>query len=143
MEKGIKRGEGEITHMLMINRVELALVDHVFHIRHFNYQNAIVLEGEVKAANESIKVCHVREDVMSVNKIGLLSLGGKLGGQLFAEKLAYGRYVALRLRDARHVSGRLNPEDRDPRPFVILEKIAVITGDFHNQALVIEAAFFL
>ena len=55
-EQLTERREREITQVLMIDRVELAAIDQVFNIRHFDDRNAFRFQQETQALNKSIEI---------------------------------------------------------------------------------------
>src|SRR5437762_2881790 len=117
----IKRRERKVTKMLVIDRIELTAVDHVFHVRHFNDQDAILLKNEPKATHKSIKLGDVRQNIIGVNDVGSLPFVEEACRQLFVKELADRRYAALHLGNARDISSRLNSQNGNARLFVILQ----------------------
>ena len=64
--------------MLVVDRVELAVVDQVADIGRLDHRHAVVLEQRRDAGDEAVGVRHVRQDVVGVDDVGPAALGDQL-----------------------------------------------------------------
>ncbi len=76
-EEVVQRGDREVAQVLVVDGVELAVVDEILDVRHLDDCNAVVLEQARDAAHEAVGVGHVGEDVVGVDDVGPLALGGQ------------------------------------------------------------------
>ena len=69
-EQLVQRRHGEVAQMLMIDRVELAVVNEVHQIRTLDHRHAVILEDDPDALDEPVEVRHVRQHVVRQEHIG-------------------------------------------------------------------------
>src|SRR5436190_6984884 len=133
-EKTVKRGEGVITQMLMINSVKLNLIKHVFDIRSLDDCDAVRLKDCRDSCDEARKLGNVGQHVVGVKYVGRDARGAQSHGCLDAEKIAFGP-DAIRIGNRRDIASRLNPQDSHAPRDVMLEQVSVIAGGFDDQAV--------
>src|SRR5437588_486325 len=95
VETAIERGHGEVTEMLVVNRVKLALIEERLDVWHLDDRPAIILEQRANPGNETVEVRHVGQNVVSVKEVGARSLARKRLSQFPAEKFAESRNPIL------------------------------------------------
>ncbi len=69
-EEADERREREVTEMFVVNRVELAVVDHVAHVRRFHHHHAARRQQRVEAADNPGQIGHVRQHVVGMDNLG-------------------------------------------------------------------------
>src|SRR3989442_14317853 len=97
--------------MLVIDRIELGVIDHVADIRHFDDDDTVILQQQAKTAHDAVEVRDVRQHVIRMNDVGALVLFRELLRELRAEEFANRRYAAS-YGYTRDIAGRLDAEDR-------------------------------
>ncbi len=55
-EQGVQRGQGKIAEVLVVDGVELAMVQQVFHVRHLDHDDAIVLQHGFHALDHPVEI---------------------------------------------------------------------------------------
>ena len=138
-EQAFDRGDREVAEMLVIDRVELAVVDQVAHVVHLDHGDAVVLEQRRDSVDESVRVRDVREHVVGMHDIGPAALGDELCRQLTAEELLP-RVDAFVPRSRRRPRRRLDPEHLDSGSHVVLQQIAVVARELDHKAHGVELA---
>ena len=78
---------GEVTEMLVIDRVELGALDHVAHVRHFDHRDATRRQHRRDPAHEAVQIGDVRHDVQPEQHVGALALGHQARREIAAEEL--------------------------------------------------------
>jgi hypothetical protein len=130
----VESREREIAKVLVVNRVELAVLDEVAHVRAFDDRDSTAVEHRRKTGNDTIQVGHVREDIVRVNDVGAKPLRRELVGELIAEEANDGSNPLL-LRDLCDVLCRFDPEDRNAASLVVLQEVTVVAGDLGREAV--------
>jgi hypothetical protein len=120
--------------VLVVDRVELVLVHELEQVGELHRDHAARLEQELHAADEIIDVRHVRQHVVAEQEIRPALLGGDRGRGLPAEELD-GRRDALGDRGLRDVRCRLDAATRHAARDEVLQQIAVVARDLHDQRL--------
>ena len=67
-----------VAQVLVIDRVELAVIDQVFHVRRFGDERPGVFQNRRDARDEAVGVGDVRHHVVRVNDVRFLPFGGEL-----------------------------------------------------------------
>src|SRR5262245_50634039 len=122
----------------MVNRIELAPVDHVLDVRRFDDDDALVLEERCQPTQNTVEIGDVREHVVSVDDIGPVVVPAEARGKLFAEELGQRWNAPLALGYFGNVGCWLDAQHRHSRSLVVLQKITVVAGDFYDETLVAE-----
>ncbi len=133
LEEIPQRGHGEIAQVLVIDRVELAVIDQILDVRRFDYRDSVILQQRRDSFHEAVGVGHVREHVVAVNDVGSLALRDQLRGELVTEERQQ-RIDALGPRGFNGARGGIDAEHRDPAGLVILEQIPIVARKLDDQA---------
>src|SRR5205085_7428060 len=123
------------TEMLVLDGIELAAINHLFDIRNFYDDHAIVFQQTRKAAHDAVEISDVSQYVVGMNNVCANTCGRKFFGQSIAEEIADGRNRTFALGNARDVGCRLYAQNRNARALVVLQQIAVVACDLYNQTL--------
>jgi hypothetical protein len=124
--------------MLVVDGVELDAIHQVLHIVILNNGKPIRFEKGVDPLNHAVEVGNMRYDVVGMDDIRAAPLRPKPLGERYTEELADGRYAAA-TGDGGNIQSGLNAENGNTLLLVGPEKIAIVAGDFGNQAVMIEA----
>ena len=68
----IERGQREVAQVLVVDRVELAVVEHVLDVRHLDHRHAVRLQQRPDAGDEAVQIGDVGEHVVGVEDVGAL-----------------------------------------------------------------------
>ena len=120
--------------MLVVDRVELPLLHQSQEVREFHGQNPVRGQQNFHARDEVVQIRDMGEDVVAGQEIRPDAFRHQLPGIGLAEELHSGG-DALLLRRRGDVGRRLDTEDRDPRFFEILEKVAVVARQLYHQGV--------
>ncbi len=134
LEEILECGYGEVTQMLVIDRVELTVIDEILDIRSFDHRDAVVLQQSGNASHESVRVGHVSQNVVAVDDIGSLALCYELDGQLMSKESEQ-RLDPLFARRFYRSRRRVDAEHRNATRLVVLQQIAVVARQLHHEAL--------
>ena len=131
LEEVHERGERVVSEMLVIDRVELAAIDHLLDVRDLEHGDAVILEEQPNPAHEAVDVGHVRQHVVAEDHVCAGPLGDQAARQPLSEELRDRGDPALPgyLRD---IDSGLDSEHRDPRLAKELEQITIVAGDFDD-----------
>src|SRR4051812_21142728 len=118
--------------MLVIDRIEFKVVNQTLEIRHFDYGNAVILQGLPNALDEAVQVGHMSEHIVGVDNVGAVTFANKLPCQLEGEERLQRRH------SDRHgcLGGTccwVYPKNWNTSFHVILQKIAVVACELDNQ----------
>ncbi len=138
-EEVIERGERVVAEVLVIDRIELAVVDHLLDVRRLDHRDAVLLEEDADPLHDAVEVRHMGEHIVRVHDVRALPGRRQPRRDRRVEELRDGRDAAL-LGDLRDVARRLDAEHGDARLPVILEQIAVVAGDLDGEARAAKAA---
>ena len=89
--------------MLMINRVEFAMLDHVAEVRKFQHRYALRAENFANACDKSVQVGDVRQYVVGMQNVGAAAVGAESLRQRETEELGEGRNPLLFYGNTRDV----------------------------------------
>jgi hypothetical protein len=124
---------GEIAQVLVVNRVELAMVDQVPDIRSFDNRDAAFLQQRSDAVDDTSEVGDVREHIVRVDHIRAVPFRDQLLSERAPEEiLTYGDACLSRRR--RGPGRGVNAEYGDTTLDVVLEQVAVVRRDLHHEA---------
>ncbi len=73
-EKVIKGGHGEVAQMLVVYRIELAMVDQILYVRHLNDSHPLVFQQDTNSFHKAVCVSYMSQYIVCVDHIGLASL---------------------------------------------------------------------
>src|SRR5687768_3674285 len=104
----------------MVDRVELAALNRIAHVGHFDDGGTVSGEEEGYAFNEAVEVGDVREDVVGVDDFGLHTFGAHLPGKLAGKECHPSRNAALDCL-LRRLAGRVDAEDGNTLARIELE----------------------
>src|SRR6185437_941651 len=107
-------------------------------MRKLNSDHASRREKDLQSGNEIVNIWNLGEDVVAKQQISALTLGHELARRIHAKEF-HERRDSLVDRHCCYVCCRLDPKNRDFRGNKVLQKIAVIAGDFYRQTALIEA----
>ena len=130
----IERCQRVVAQVLVIDRVEFDVVDQVLDVRRFDHHDPVVLEQRPKSLHHAVEIGHVCQDIVRMNHVGPLASVSQTLGDGCLKKLADGRH-ALLLRDPRDVACRFHAQHGNAGLHVVLQQIAVVAGNLHNQAV--------
>src|SRR4051812_2809482 len=65
-EKAIERGGGEVAEVLVVDRVELAAIEHLLYVGDLDHRNSVGAEEPGDSVDEATQVSDVRQDVVGV-----------------------------------------------------------------------------
>ena len=86
-EQVIERGHREVAEMLVIDRVELAVLDQVDHVGHLEHREAVrLLEQNRDPRDQAVQVRDVGEHVVGDDQIGGAALGPQSTGERRARR---------------------------------------------------------
>ena len=137
-EQVIERGDRKVAEVLVIDRVELAVLDQVDHVGHLeNRDPAGLLQQNGYPRHQAIEVRHMGEHVIGDDQIGGATLGPEPAGEGAPEEILERRHSGLdggcgRCRrgiDAEHGNAALDE---------VLQHVAVVAGDLDHQGFGIE-----
>jgi hypothetical protein len=131
---------GKVREMLVVNRVELELVEHVDHIRHFDHKHAILSEQSEHCPDKAIKIIHMSEDIRTHNRFRGAALPKDSRGHVLVEERSEGLY-ATPLRDRGDIRCGLYPQWPYPMGLRVLQEGPVIASNVHDEASPGEAEF--
>jgi hypothetical protein len=123
--------------VFVIDRVELAMVDEVLHVRELQHRDAVVFEEPPDAGHEVVLVGDVREHVVADDDVGLDAVGDEFVGVFEAEEALLRGYANL-ARRSRGTRRRIDTEDRNTLFHEVAEQVPVVAGDLDDQRLGIE-----
>ncbi len=123
-----------IAQMLVIDRVEFDLFDQVLDVRRFDHHDPVVLEQCPKPLHDSVEIGHVCQDIVRMNHVGPLASVSQALGDGCLKELADSRHTLL-LRDPRDVASWFHTQYGNAGPHVVLQQVAVVAGNFHNQTV--------
>src|SRR5713226_3034201 len=124
--------QGEVREMLMVDRVKLILLDQLQQVRELERQNPSGLEQDLDSSNKVAEIGNLRQNIVADQQIRLFTLRSQLSSQPLAKKLHQCRNLLL-LGNFRHVGGRLNAQHRNLFLDKVLQQVAIVAGQFHNQ----------
>ena len=116
--------------MLVIDRVKLALRDHVHGIRKLQHSASLWRQQFAQAGDEVVCVRRMREDVVRQNQISRL-FSGQFAREWFGEKI-HARVDAASPRNCRNIVRRLNPQMRHTGLGKVPKEIAIVASDLYH-----------
>ena len=131
-EQLIERRDREVAQVLMVDRVELAVVDQIDQIGHLQDRDAVLFEQGGDALDQAVQVGHVGEHVVGEDHVGAPALGLEPGRELAAEEFDQGRYAGPD-RGRRRGLGGIDAQDRDAALDEVAQQVAVVAGDLDHQ----------
>ncbi len=134
LEQILQRRDREVAQVLVVDRVELAVIDQIPHVGRFDHGDAGVFEQCGDAGHETVGVGHVCQHVVGVNHVGSLALRGELCGELRAEE-GQQRIDTLGASRRYGTGSRVDAQHRDAPGVVVLQQVAVVAGELDDQAL--------
>ncbi len=139
-EQPVQGRQRVVAEVLVVDRVELALGDHVAHVRRLEDRHAIVGQQQLEAADEAVEVGNVGEHVVGVHHRGALALGAQTPSHLVAEELGDRRDASLLDGHLRDVHRGLDAQHLHPGALVELQEVAVVAGHLDDERRRAEAA---
>src|SRR6516164_4461329 len=137
----IQGGYGEVAEMFVVNGIEFAMVDEILHVGHLDNRDAVVLQQETNALNETVQIGNVGEDVVADDHVGSLATCRPLPSETLAKKRTERRHTDLLRRPGRAL-GRVNAENRDAMFNKVLQQVTVVAGQFNDQAVRVQSTVF-
>ena len=122
----------------MVDRVELALLDQVGEVGHFQHGKARGLQQQRDARDQAVQVRDVRQDVVGEDQVGHAAFIAQLLGERAAEEGVEGRHAGGD-RGLRGRPCRIDPQDRHAARDEVAQQVAVVAGDLDHQRAGIEA----
>src|SRR5262245_13699705 len=119
----------------MVDGVELAAIDHVLDVRHFDDHYSVIFDKGREPTHYPVKIRDVREHVVGVNDVSLHALPAKVQGEVFVEEVGQRRNAALAASNLGDVDRRLDAENGNSRLLVVLKQVAVVTGDLDDETV--------
>ena len=126
--------ERKVRKVLVIDRVELALLDELHQMRKLQGDHAVRRQQLFQTRHEVVEVGHVGQDVVADEKICAPILVENICGSVTSEVPHFDGY-APRLGDLRDVGRRLDAEHVEATRGKMLQEIAVIACDLDNAAV--------
>src|SRR5438874_13586942 len=116
--------------MFMVDRIVLVLFDEPKKMWKLNRDRSFRLEDQLHASDEIIQIRHMRQNIVSDQKICLLARSRQLSSRFGAKEFqqSWDSFLLCRASD---ILGRLNSQDRDAPGRKILQQVAVIAGDLN------------
>ena len=137
-EKAVERGQREVAEVLVIDRVELDVIDQLLEVRSFDDDDAVRFQNRLETRDDSVQIGDVGENVVGVNDICPFTVSRELLGEITAEEFADRADPFFGLRHARDVASRFDTENGDARLLVPLEQVAIVAGDFDDEAACVQ-----
>src|SRR5438045_2284463 len=81
-EQRFERGQAEIKNMLVVNRVELALLDKIGGVRELKDDSALRLEQRAQTRNKIIRVWRMSKNIVAQDQVCSATFCGQFLGQL-------------------------------------------------------------
>ena len=131
-EQLVERGDREVAQVLMVDRVELAVVDQIDQIGHLQDRDAVLFEQGRDALDQAVEVGDVGQHVVGDDHVGAPALGLEPGRDLATEELVEGRDPGAD-RGRRRRLGRIDALDRDAALDEVAQKVAVVARDLDHQ----------
>ena len=125
--------EREVGEVLVVDGVELVAVHQPGQVGELDRDHPAGGEQQLDAGHEVVQVGHLGEHVVGRDQVGPAALGGQLAGQLDAEEPGQGGHAPL-LGGRGHVHRRLDAQHRHPHGHEVLQQVAVVAGQLHDQA---------
>src|ERR1051326_1112663 len=118
--------------MLMVDRIELEMVDHVPYVRILEDENTLRTERVEYASDEPVDVVDVRENVGCQDARGCSVPSPYLGAKVLVEELIDCLDAGLP-RNLCDISSRFDAKQAQTAPLEIAQKSAVIRGNLEHQ----------
>jgi hypothetical protein len=122
--------------VLVVDGVPLVVLHQAEEVGELHRDDAAGPEQDLHAPDEVVEVRYVGQHVVAQQQVGV-RLGGERLGRLHAEELDE-RRDALLQRDLGHVGRRLDPEHGHAALVEVLQQVAVVGGELHDVAGVIQ-----
>jgi hypothetical protein len=136
--QGVDGGAREVAEVLVVDRVELAVLDEVADAGVLDRDHARLLEQLAVTRHEAVEVGHVRHHVVGDDDVGLALLGRQLAGEVGAEELGEGRHAVGLGR--RRLGGRgVDAEHGHAGLDEVLQQVAVVARHLDHEAVGPEA----
>ena len=117
--------------MLMINRVELAVLDQSKKVRELKCRDPLRLQEDFEAANKINDIGNMRKNVIRHHMVREMSGCRQRPGGVSTEKHDF-RWHATRDSNLGNIACRLDTEDRDITRHEILQQVTVIARHLDN-----------
>ena len=124
--------EGPIEDVLVIDRVELGLFDHVAQVRHLEARDSIILQQNLEPFDEIVDRVDMGGDVVGNHDIGTLTLGGEVARERRTEERLHRRDATLAGAGDRPLGG-IDSQDRNASADEVLQQVTVVARDFDHQ----------
>ena len=138
--QGVDRRAREVAEVLVVDRVELAVVDQVADVGVLDRGDAVVREQDRDALHEAVESRHVRHHVVGDDHVGARAGVDEPPRQVGAEELAQGRHAGG-LRRVRLLGRRVDAEHRHALLDEVAQQVAVVAGELDDEAVAPEAPF--
>ena len=118
--------------MLVVDRIELVARDQSRKVRKLHRDDAAGREQPLHAGDKVVEVRHVREDIVSQQKVGTTLLRRDRLRRAAAEE-GHARRNSLGFGRVGDVGCRLDAEHRHAPGHEVLQQVAVVAGDLHHH----------
>ena len=107
-------------------------------MREFDRDHTCRFEKYFQSAHKVINIGNLCQNIVPSDQICLFAFFTQLRGQFAPKELSQG-WNAFFDRNLGHVFGWLNAQHRDSRLDEVLQQVAVITGDFDDQTILVQS----
>jgi hypothetical protein len=136
-EDAARGREREVREVLVVDRVELVLFHEAREVRELHRDDAVGLQQLLDPGHEVVEVGHLGQHVVPDHEIGADAVTHELVRELDGEELGEGLDPALD-RVLGDVLGGLDPQHRYTELGEVLQEIAVVARELHDQRLLVE-----
>ena len=122
----------EVAEVLVVDRVELAVVDQVLDVRVLDRRQPVVGEQDRESLDEAVQRRRVRHDVVRDDQVGAPSLAAQPPREVGVEELAQRRHAGV-LGGSGLVGRRVDPEHGHVALHEVPEEVPVVRGDLDDE----------
>ena len=133
LEERHERLDRVIIQMLVVNRVEQRLLEHIDQVRNLKDKHAVRREQGADSLHNAFQIVDISEDIVSGNDFRLAILSSNLLCQFRAEKSRQG-FDALPRGFFRDAACRVNAQHLHARRLKKTQQRAVVRADVQHQA---------
>jgi hypothetical protein len=118
--------------MLVVDRVELPVRHQAQQMREFHCDRAGRLQQDWQSGDEVVQVRHVRQHIIGADQVRVLACVNQPASGRLAEECDLGRHAEC-LGNRGDVGGRLHAKYGNVPLTEILEKVAIVAGQFYDE----------
>ena len=127
-------GQRKIRKMFVVHGVELVFRHQSQQMREFQSDGATGFERGLQPTGEVVDIGHMGVNIVAGDEVGLPAAGGELLPELFAKKFPQNGDAELFCR-RRRAGGGLDTQAGDAGRDEVLEQVAIVGGDFDDEAV--------